>query len=218
MTVATRFRHADVVLVRATTDPGDLDLPEHVDLDDAVSVAQDGMAWLAKVWARPEVSEAVRLASAALGARVDHLLSDDDCARPTKDVRRVVVSVASYLARWQRRGTPFGLFAGITTASIGPAVVDIGTEHRAISRADAAWLATLVDRLDRNRELRSRLTVVVDSALIVRDGRAIVHKRAHVSAADPGPLTESSVRLTRPVRFALAAATTPILFDELAAR
>jgi thiopeptide-type bacteriocin biosynthesis protein len=217
MTVATRFRHAGVILIRVTTDPGGLDLPDHVDLNDDASVEQDGMAWLAKVWERPEVREAVRLASAVLAARVEHLLADGG-ARPVKDLRRVVVSVASYLARWQRRATPFGLFAGITTASLGPAAAYLGTEHRATGRADAAWLTTLVDRLDRDRDLRSRLTVVADSALVIRDGRAVVHQRAELSAADPGPLRESSVRLTRPVRFALAVATAPVRLDALTAR
>ena len=46
MAIATRFRHAGAILIRATTDPGDLDLPDHVDLDDVVSVERDGMAWL----------------------------------------------------------------------------------------------------------------------------------------------------------------------------
>jgi hypothetical protein len=98
MTVATRFRHAGVILTRATTDPGDLDLPDHVDLDNAASVEQDGMAWLAKVWARPAVRDAVRLASAVLAARVEHLLADGG-ARPMKEARRVVVSVAFRVVR-----------------------------------------------------------------------------------------------------------------------
>ncbi|HEX7658472.1 MAG TPA: lantibiotic dehydratase [Pseudonocardiaceae bacterium] len=217
MAIATRFRHAGAILIRATTDPGDLDLPDHVDLDDVVSVERDGMAWLTRVWTRPEVREAVRSASTALDARIDHLLADGG-RRPGKDLRHAIVSLGSYLARWQRRATPFGLFAGITAASIGPAAAYFGVRHRVFGRADSAWLATVTNQLDKDRDLRSRLTVIADNALIIRDGRAIVHTRADPFAADPGPLRESSVRLTKPVRFALAAATSPIRFGELAER
>ncbi|MEU0529224.1 lantibiotic dehydratase [Amycolatopsis tolypomycina] len=66
--------------------------------------------------------------------------------------------------------------------------------------------ACAIDRLERHADLRPRLTVVVDDARFVRDRRVIVHRRPEVGASAPGPLWESSVRLTRPVRFVLAAA------------
>ena len=50
--MSTRYRHTGSVLVRATTDPGDLDPPTHLNLSDAAAVEQEGRAWLAKVWAR----------------------------------------------------------------------------------------------------------------------------------------------------------------------
>ncbi|CAL9577257.1 hypothetical protein SUDANB95_04921 [Actinosynnema sp. ALI-1.44] len=217
MTVSTRYRHTGLVLVRATTDPGDLDPPTHLDLFDPVAVQQEGRAWLAKVWARQEVHEALQLASPALSARIDQLLDEGAGPRPVKELRRAIASVASYLLRWQRRATPFGLFAGVTAAAIGPATGEVGDEHRAVLRADAEWTTTLVDRLERHPGLRPRLTVVADSARIVRDGRVIVHRRAEVGASTPGPLRESSVRLNRPVQFALTAAASPIRFDALAA-
>ncbi|WP_158854376.1 lantibiotic dehydratase [Saccharothrix deserti] len=217
MTVSTRYRHTGLVLVRATTDPGDLDPPTHLDLSDPAAVEQEGRAWLTKVWARQEVREALHLASPVLGARLDQLLDTGAGPHPVKELRRAIVSVASYLLRWQRRATPFGLFAGITAAAIGPAKAEVGGGHRAVLRADAEWATTLIDRLERHPGLRPRLTVVADNARIVRDGRVIVHRRAEVGASTPGPLRESSVRLNRPVQFALAAAGLPIRFDALAA-
>jgi thiopeptide-type bacteriocin biosynthesis protein len=218
MTVSTRYQHTNVVLVRATTDPGDLDPPTYLNPSDTGAVELEGQSWLAKVWARPEVREALRLASPALGERLDQLLDEAAGSPSVKDTRRAVVSVASYLLRWQRRATPFGMFAGVAATAIGPATADVGTRHRAVVRADAEWLTTLIDQLEQRPGLRSRLTVVADSARIVRDGRAIVHRRAEVGAPVPGPLRESSVRLSRPVQFALAAAGAPIQFDALAAR
>lgn len=216
MTVSTRYRHTGLILVRASTDPGDLDPPSHLTLSDPAAVEQEGRAWLAKVWARPEVSEALRLASPALGARLDQLLDEQTGPRSVKHLRRAVVSVASYLLRWQRRATPFGLFAGVGTAAIGPALAEVGAGHHAVVRADAEWVTMLVTRLEQHPDLRPRLTVVADSARFVRDGRVIVHPRAEIGAATSGPLRESSVQLTRPVRFALATASAPIRFDALA--
>lgn len=218
MTVSTRYQHTGLVLVRATTDPGDLDPPTQLNLSDPAEVEQEGRAWLAKVWARSEVREALRLASLALGARLDQLLDESAGPHSVKELRRAIVSVASYLLRWQRRATPFGMFAGVGAAAIGPARAEVGVGHRAVVRVDAEWLTALIDQLERHPGLRPQLTVVAESARIVRDGRVIVHRRAEVGASTPGPLRESSVRLTRPVQFALAAASAPIRFDALAAQ
>ncbi|WP_086820203.1 lantibiotic dehydratase [Allokutzneria sp. NRRL B-24872] len=215
MIVSTRYRHTGLVLARVTTDPGDLDPPMHLNLTDAAVVEQEGRAWLAKVWARPEVRDALMLASPVLGARLDQILNETT-PYVVKDLRRAVVSVASYVLRWQRRATPFGLFAGVGAVGIGPAMADVGTGHRAVVRADAEWLTTLINQFEQRPDLRPRLTVVSDNARIVRDGRVIVHQRAENGASTPGPLRESSVRLTRPVRFALDTADSPIRFGALA--
>lgn len=218
MTTSTRYQHTGLVLVRATTDPGDLDPPTHLNLSDPAVIEQEGRVWLIKVWARAEVREALRLASPAFGARIDQLLDDGAGSGSVKELRRAIISVASYLLRWQRRATPFGMFAGVGAAAVGPATADVGTGHRAVVRADAEWLTTLIDRIERHPGLRPQLTVVADSAGIVRDGRVIVARQAEVGTSTPGPPQESSLNLTRPVQFAMAAAGTPIRFDALAAQ
>ncbi|KPM50635.1 lantibiotic dehydratase [Frankia sp. R43] len=218
MRMPPRYQHTGFVQVRASTDPGGLDLPADLDLSDSAAVEQEGRAWLAKTWARPEVREALRLASTDLCARVEQILDDGAGRRSGTEIQRALTAVASYLLRWQRRATPFGMFAGISTATVGPATAEVGRVHRAVARADAEWVTALVDQLERHPELRGRLMVVADSARIVRDGRVIVHRQAEVGAPSPGPLRESSVRLTRPVRFALAEAGNPIQLDALVAR
>ncbi|WP_431932788.1 lantibiotic dehydratase [Nonomuraea jabiensis] len=215
MSVPPRYQHTGLVMVRASTDPGDLELPAHLDLNDPTVILKEGRAWLAKVWARGDVREALRMASPALAARVDGLCGS--AAASFTDVRRAVLSTVAYLLRWQRRPTPFGLFAGVTTADIGPAKADLGTRHQAFARVDADWLTRLVDQIEQHQDLRQRLTVVADSFGIARDGRFIVATRARGDARIPGPVHEVSVRLTRPVRFVLAVAATPIRFDQLAA-
>lgn len=214
VTVLPRYEHTGLVMVRASTDPGDLDLPRDLDLSDETAIRCEGRSWLVKTWGRADVREALGMASPVLARRVHHLLDSEDVAAP--DLRRAILSTASYLLRWQRRATPFGLFAGVTTAAIGLAKADFGTRHRAQSRVDAEWLTSLIDQIERHPGLRPRLKVTTDSSGIVRDSRFIVAARAEVGARTPGPIREVSVRLTRPVRFALAAATRPIRFDELA--
>lgn len=211
--LSTRYEHTGLVLVRATTDPGDFETPLQIDLSDQ----QEGRMWLAKVWGRAEVQEALRFASPNLAARIEQLVGEET-KLSAKEVRRVVVSVASYLLRWQRRATPFGMFAGVTTAAVGPSMAEVGAGHRVVARADAEWLTELIDRLERHPGLRSRLRVVADSGRVVRDGRVFVLRRAEVGASAPGPLRESSVRLTRPVQLALNVANAPVPFDVLAAQ
>ncbi|WP_449061490.1 lantibiotic dehydratase [Planomonospora algeriensis] len=215
MITFTRYQHTGLVLVRATTDPGGLEPPTHLDLSDPAVTDRDGREWLAAVWSRREVREALQMASPALAARTAELL--DSGTASVKDLRRAITSVSSYLLRWQRRATPFGLFAGVAAATIGPAAAKVGTDHRVLARADAEWVQELVDRLESHPGLRPALTVVADSTAIVRDGRLIVARQAEIGARTPGPPREVSTRHTRPVQVAMAAAAAPIRFDALAA-
>jgi hypothetical protein len=70
--------------------------------------------WLAAVWARGEVREALAWTSPALCGQVEALLAA--ASSPPARIRRAALSVASYLLRWQRRPTPFALFAGVGPA------------------------------------------------------------------------------------------------------
>lgn len=210
-----QYRHAGAVLVRATTDPGGLELPEHLDLDADHSVLRAGRRWLEQLWQRGEVQAALRVASPALSQQIEVVVGG---GRPqARELRRVIVSTWSYLLRWQRRPTPFGLFAGIAAAAVGEKPrVSFGHDHRIVARADARWLSELVERLERDTRVLPRLTVVVNSAGFVRADRFVVPVRPDDIGVDRGTSREISVRLTKPVRAALAAAAQPIRFGELA--
>ena len=212
------YQHTGLVLVRTTTDPGDLE-PPSFNLSDPAALGYEGRAWLAKMWARADLREALHVASPTLSVRIDQLLNADADSAAVTSLRRAISSTASYVLRWQRRVVPFGLFAGVTTAAIGPAAATVGTGHRVLVRVDAEWLTTLIDRIERHPSLRPRLTVITNNDGFVRDGRWIVAGRCELGARTPGPLQEISVRHTRPVRVALAeAATTPIRFGMLTER
>ncbi|MGH3800928.1 MAG: lantibiotic dehydratase family protein, partial [Pseudonocardiaceae bacterium] len=211
------YRHTGVVLVRATTDPGGLDLPEDMDLHADNSMVESGRAWLARLWQRGEVRAALRVASPVLSRQIDAVLGDGHI--DFRQLRRVIVATCSYLLRWQRRPTPFGLFAGVAAASVGDEpTVWFGQDHRVVVRADMQWLSGLIDGLEQHPGLLPRLHVVVNSAGFVRGDRFVAPVR--LSDAQPGreASLEISVRHTRPVRAALANAAEPVRFGELAGR
>ncbi len=211
----TLYRHCGVVLARATTDPGGLTLPD-LDLADSAALEAEGRAWLVKTWEHPQVKAAIRLASPVLADSLDRHTATVTAAA-VRDLRRSIASLASYVQRWHGRCTPFGLFAGITAARIGPAAARIGESHRSVVRVDAEWLTDVIDRIERHPVLRPQLHVVADSTALIRDGRVVVMRRTPTGEREPGPLREASVRATRPVLLALAAARTPVLYGQVEA-
>ncbi|HEX7658264.1 MAG TPA: lantibiotic dehydratase [Pseudonocardiaceae bacterium] len=206
------YRWCGVAVLRASTDPGGWDLPD-VDLcgDRAM---ERGLAWLSDLWAHAEVRAAVTYASPALSRRVDDVIAGRHGDRHT--VRRVVLSVASYLLRWRGRATPFGLFAGVGVARIGGgAKVRWGREHRVVTRSDAGWLGGVLAGLQRNGQLLERLSVVVTDAASVRGDRIVVPGRAADDGGGGLAPIEVSVRNSRPVQAALEAAREPVNYRVL---
>jgi thiopeptide-type bacteriocin biosynthesis protein len=215
--MADRYRHHGIALVRSTTDPGDLDVPADLNLDVPEAVQAEGRAWLAKTWAREEVRQAVAAASPVLAARVTWLLASPGHTS-TRDTRRVIISLASYLLRWQRRVTPFGLFAGVLPATAGPARAVIGTAHQAVARPAPQWISALARQLSRDPELREQLSVTANALSAVRDGRLILACRGTPEARTPGPAREASVRWTRPVQAAMEVSASSVSLGVLAER
>jgi len=167
---------AAAALLRVSTSPGGLDLPQDLGSPDA-----DTAGWLTLTWQREEIRIAIAIASPALARQVDALVT---AAQPDAgQARRAASALASYLLRWQGRATPFGLFAGVGVARAGGrARASLGA-WRAVARADAAWLGDVTARLHRCGELMERLPVVASDAIIVRGGRLVVPGHPSDSAA-----------------------------------
>ncbi|MFE9687157.1 lantibiotic dehydratase [Streptomyces sp. NPDC006285] len=174
------------------------------------------MRWLREIWAAGENAETLEHAAPTLAAQVEALFSAN---KPSaRDVRRAALSVARYLLRAQHRPTPFGLFAGITTATVGPrAQAEWGTRHAVTARAGAEWLATVVQRLETCPALLDRLAVLVNNTISVRADRLIVPFQAD-SLVDGPRAVEASLALTDPIRTVLAASRTPIQVHALAGK
>ncbi len=210
------YRNTGVVLARASTDPGGLELPENVDLDDD-AVAGPGRVWLARLWRRDEIRAALRIASPALSQQIDTVLGGGFV--DAREMRRVLVSASSYLLRWQRRPTPFGLFAGVAAASAGDRpTTRLGHGHRVRVRADARWLGGIIDGLERHPEMLLRLPVVVNDAGFTRGDRCVVPARPDEAQPGRGAALDASVRCTKAVRAALAGAAEPVRVAALAQR
>ncbi|MEV5984920.1 lantibiotic dehydratase [Streptomyces sp. NPDC052051] len=167
-----------------------------------------------EVWGDSTLAEAVRHASPVLADQIEAL-----CTSSTplgRDVRRVGLSLARYLLRAGHRATPFGLFAGVTTAAFGArATAAWGEDHVVVARAGAEWLSRLVAQMEGNGELLPRLSVVVNSTSFERDGQLIVPYQEEEQSGRHRAV-EASAELSAPVRTVLAAAGAPIRFEQLA--
>jgi len=169
--------------------------------------------WLARVWQVTDFSCAVRAASPDLGHRVSQILAGRDVPEP--DMRRAVVSVLTYLLRASSRATPFGLLAGVAAARIGGAAAfRAGTGHRAVARADAAWLLGAIERLEADARSRSGLMVTASNLAAGRGGCLVIEHRP--SGLSGGAPERVQIRATGPVLAALQAARCPVRVADLA--
>lgn len=188
------YRHHGVGLLRASAA---VVAPSHwPDLSDG-----DGCrSWLGEVW--PAVAEAVEHASPVLSARVRAIL--DGAAVPGRDVSRATLAVVRYVLRFGR-SMPFGLFAGVGTATVGEtATVRFGQAHRPMVRADSRWLRAVIERLEACPELLAQLDVVFTDAAHESGGRLLLHGAELVS-----------VRYTPAVELVRHTAASPVRFRHL---
>src|SRR6266498_487195 len=211
------YRHAGALLVRATTYPVSLPLPDPPDLSGpADDAAAQGLAWLAQLWQHVEVRRVVEVASPVLFEQIHEALAGRPDARRTA---RLVRSLALYLLRWRGRATPFGLFAGVAPARVeGSAVARWADNHRAVARADALWLGAVIGRIEQHPSLLERLPVVANRCAVVRGEWLVLAGQPPEGRPGVFAPLEVAVRRTGPVRAAMAAAEEPIAFAGLAKR
>ncbi|TWD11728.1 lantibiotic biosynthesis dehydratase-like protein [Streptomyces sp. T12] len=194
MTRSIYRQHGDVLVLRAAA------LPVGARPDgwpDAES-PEDCRRWLARVWADDSFTEALRAASSGLVTFVEQILHDHSVT--PKRVRSATLSVAGYLLRATSRPTPFGLFAGVALADVGPVTADVGKEHQAVARPDTLWVDHVRRVLERRADVLPHLTIQV-STLAFQRGDAIVLSRSGGRLA--------SAPLTRPLVALLKAAAAP---------
>ncbi|MFC0860932.1 lantibiotic dehydratase [Sphaerimonospora cavernae] len=210
------FRSCGTALIRAAAHPPPTVLP-WPDLAESTSAhVASWVDWLRRVWANDDIAEALDHASPVLSQQVRVLCT---AANPeVRETRRAVLSVARYLQRMAGRATPFGLLAGVTTASFGAGPqLRWGVRHQAVARAGAEWLAAVIAQVEDCPDLLARLPVVANNTLIVRGDRLIVPYQPQPHDRGMGA-AEISLRHTPAVAAAVNAARAPIRLEDLAAK
>jgi thiopeptide-type bacteriocin biosynthesis protein len=125
---------------------------------------------LQAVFTRPEVREALFVASSDLEGRFDLWLRQPE-SEPGQKIERALVR---YFARMAGRATPFGLFAGCSVGTLGDGTSLALAErarYRRHTRLDMDYLVTLTDALARAPDLRPALEFGVNSSLYPARGR-----------------------------------------------
>jgi lantibiotic biosynthesis protein len=127
-------------------------------------------AKLAALVARPEVREAIFVASPGLEASIDGWLANPESEAGQKTER----SLVRYVSRMAARPTPFGLFAGSTVGVLAETThLELGPRerYRRYTRIDGDYLSDLTDALGADREVRRRLLYRPNSSLCQVAGR-----------------------------------------------
>lgn len=194
------FRHTGVALVRAavaTAADAPSWWPDPAD-------AGECRAWLQEVWAHPVFSQAIAEASPILAQRVEAMINNEVAG--TKPLRRAVIAVSRYVLRAIGRPTPFGLFAGVASVTVGSRSRALwGNQHVPTARVDTAWLADVIVQLEAIPELLDQLRVVFTD-LAVRRGTRLECPRG------PDRVTMS---WTRALRAVAEETRCPVRFDTL---
>jgi thiopeptide-type bacteriocin biosynthesis protein len=139
---------------------------------DGVDVAAhvDGLRTRLRDWvARPEVREAIFVASPTADQLVEKWLAAG--APPDRPLER---TLTRYLARMAGRCTPFGLFAGMSTGTVGSVtrLELVGRDrYGRVSRLDAAYLGEVLAGTIARPEVRETLTYRANPSLYRSAGR-----------------------------------------------
>ncbi|TDQ46318.1 lantibiotic dehydratase family protein [Actinorugispora endophytica] len=175
-------------------------------------------AWLDSVWAQESFREAVEAASPDLAGRVQALVTGHT-PKPRR-VRRAALALARYALRSAHRSTPYGLFAGVAPVAFGDTVhMEIGAEHRVVSRPDPVGLDAAIRTWQATPEHLAEVEVCVNTLARQRGDR--VHVPAEGDAEYTlawTPVLALVLEVTRaPIRFATLAGKVAAQFPDVPA-
>lgn len=128
---------------------------------------------------RPDVREALFIASPSIVDAIPIWLSNPDTERGRKIERALV----KYCSRMSTRCTPFGLFAGVSTGTIGTCtelVLQPSHEYRRHARLDMYYLTEVANALCREPALRRAIRYCPNTSLY-RIGDSVRYAAARTS-------------------------------------
>lgn len=168
-------------------------------------------AYIAGLASVPAFMDAVSLASPSLADDARRIREGHPVR--SKVLRRATAALTKYHLRMVQRPTPFGLFAGVALAELGARPgLDVGRDHRSVSRPDAAWLHTVLETLLTVRPVLRRTRLVANTLHTVRDGRLVL---VDVHTSSGSEELAPSVRCTSVVRVIMRAAREPVAWNDL---
>ena len=171
-------------------------------------------AWLGTVWEHRELAEAIRHASPVLAARTEHLMGGGTMSRTR--ARRLVEAVMRYVLRAAHRPTPFGLFAGVTTARVDQETKVLWHGHHLVCSPSGAWVAAAVGRLESSIETLRTSRIIASSTAIVESGQLVVPQYDRPGGDhELASVREACIAYSPEVATAMTTARTSTLWDEL---
>ncbi|HKE16085.1 MAG TPA: lantibiotic dehydratase [Kofleriaceae bacterium] len=189
------IRAGDGIVVRTPLLPVDvlLDWPIGADIDEQ-------RRYLADLVARPDVSEAIFVASPGLHGAIDRWRAAPD----SEAGQRAEHALVKYAARMSWRTTPFGLFSGVSAGRLGSATAfDLAprAEYRRQTRLDNDYLFLLAGELARAPEVRAGLRWRPSTSIYRLGGRLryaqarLVGKERsyHLVSVEPTPYLDATL-------------------------
>ncbi|MFC5744745.1 lantibiotic dehydratase [Actinomadura rugatobispora] len=175
----------------------------------------EGRRALLALAGQARVRQALHVASPALGRAVEQTREGEGAGRRKAD--RTYSALLRYLTRMSTRPTPYGLFAGVSAGAFTErtsVLLDDDPVLLTRTRADGAWLHTVMKEVEDDEKVRDRLPVRVND-LAYRAGGVLVLFRHDTRSGRAGDRVE--IRLNRPVEAALDLAHAGPAFGELVA-
>lgn len=123
---------------------------------------------------RPEIAEALFVASPSLSEGLEKLGDAADANLSAKKTARLRDSLTRYLSRMMTRSTPFGLFAGGSLGALGDhtrLTLEPRRQNRRHTRLDMDYLYRLAGQLETDHGVRPGLTYAPNSSLYRAAGR-----------------------------------------------
>jgi thiopeptide-type bacteriocin biosynthesis protein len=126
-------------------------------------LAESDAEGLRERWSRPEIREAMYLASPSLHDAVERWMHDGGAPSD-----RILRSFTAYLARMSGRATPFGLFAGVTLGKVDTATelhLEPLSAARRRTRLDMGYLERMAAALATDHDLRREVSLLPNSSI-----------------------------------------------------
>lgn len=153
---------------------------------------------------RPELRDAIFVASPSLEEAVEFWQKEPDSKRG----RKLEAALVSYFSRAAARATPFGLFAGCTTGTIGARTclqLQARQQYQRHSRLDMDYLWALAEALESDPRLRTAFMYQPNSSLYEAAGRLrlaevrlVDNRRSyHLVAVDNNPYLTATLARAR---------------------